>query len=139
MKESNQITLLAYGDTIFDLPIEKILSNHVQNQNDITVLVRETDHPIDSDLAWEKDDVKFSKYPHAFDDYNGKLGVSAFYIISPQPFDITLCKSYTEWFELIQHFNNSGKKIGLFKLDEGFIKDLGTPERYLNYIQNDNY
>ncbi|MDA8816755.1 NTP transferase domain-containing protein [Schleiferiaceae bacterium] len=140
MKDSNQITLLAYGDTIFNLPIEKMLSSHIQNQNDITVLVRETDHPIDSDLAWEEDGVKFSKYPHTFEYYHGKLGVSAFYILSPQAFDINLSEEFTEWFELIQYFNNSGiKKIGLFKLDEGFIKDLGTPERYINHIQNDNY
>ena len=136
MNISNEISYLAYGDTIFDLPIENILSSHIQNQNDITVLVRDTDHPIDSDLAWvDAGDVKFSKYPHTFNDFTGKLGVSAFYILSPQSFDTSLSKEYKEWFELIKYFNDSGKKIGLYKLDEGYIKDLGTPSRYLNYIR----
>ena len=140
MNMSNEISLLAYGDTIFDLPIESILSSHIQNHNDITVLVRDTDHPIDSDLAWtDTGDVKFSKYPHKFSDFSGKLGVSAFYILSPRSFDISLSEKYSEWFELIKFFSTSGRKIGLFKLEEGYIKDLGTPERYLNFTKNDNY
>ena len=139
LNQCDQITLLAYGDTVFDLPIEDMLSSHIQNQNDITVLVRETDHPSDSDLAWvEGGNLKFSKYPHTFNDFSRKLGVSAFYILSPLSFACSLSAEYTEWFELIQYFNSSGKKVGLFKLNHGYIKDLGTPERYLNYIQNDN-
>ena len=59
-----------------------MLSSHIQNQNDITVLVREIDHPSDSDLAWVEDcDVKFSKHPHTFNDFVHKLGVFAFYIL----------------------------------------------------------
>ena len=38
---------------------------------------------------------------------------------------------YTEWFELIQYFNNTVSQVGLFKLDYGYIKDLETPNRYL--------
>ena len=136
MNMSNEISLLAYGDTIFDLPIDNMLSSHIQNQNDITVVVRDTDHPIDSDLAWIDAGVtKFSKYPHDFNDFSGKLGVSAFYILSPQSFDISLSMEYSEWFELIKYFNDSGKKIGLYKLDNGYIKDLGTPLRYKNFLK----
>ncbi len=136
MNMSSQITLLAYGDTIFDLPIKNMLSSHIQNQNDITVLVRDTDHPVDSDLAWiDKGVVKFSKYPHSFNDFSGKLGVSAFYILSPQTFDTSLSRKYSEWFKLIMYFNDSGKKIGLYKLDNGYINDLGTSLRYKNFLK----
>lgn len=46
-----------------------------------------------------------------------------------------LSEVFPEWFELLQHLNEIGKKIGLFKLADGYIKDLGTPERYLNFTK----
>ena len=140
MKDSDQTTYLAYGDTIFNFPVEDMLKYHINQQNDITVLVRDSDHPRDSDLAWEVgDSVGFSKYPHGFDDFSNKLGVSAFYILSPMAINPSLSEVFPEWFQLLQHLNEIGKKIGLFKLGEGYIKDLGTPERYLNFTKNDNY
>ena len=135
MKISNQITLLAYGDTIFDLPIKDMLSYHLKNQNDVTVLVRPTDHPIDSDLAWTSNgSVCFSKYPHNFVDFTEKLGVSAFYIIEPAATKNVNCNDFSDWFGIVQHLNNSGKKIGIFELKKGYINDLGTPLRYNNFL-----
>lgn len=140
MNDSNQITYLSYGDTIFDFPVDDMLQYHLNQKNDITVLVRETDHPSDSDLAWKVgDSVRFSKYPHGFEDFSHKLGVSAFYILSPMSINSNLSEVFPEWFQLLQHLNEIGKKIGLFNLAEGYIKDLGTPERYLNFTKNDNY
>ncbi len=140
MKHSDEITYLAYGDTIFNFPVSDMLKYHIDQKNDITVLVRDTEHPSDSDLAWKVgDSVRFSKYPHNFDDYSNKLGVSAFYILSPMAISADLCKDFPEWFQLLQHLNETGKRVGLFKLAEGYIKDLGTPDRYLKFTQNDNY
>lgn len=77
--DSGKITYLAYGDTIFDFPLGDMLKYHIDQRNDITVLVRDTDHPSDSDLAWNVGNIlRFSKYPHGFDDFSNKFGISAF-------------------------------------------------------------
>lgn len=142
MKNTNQTTILAYGDTIFKFPVSEMLHSHIEDLNDISVLVRDTDHPSDSDLAWsENGTVKFSKYPHDFSNFAGKLGVSAFYIISPRVLDQINHEDFSDWFRVVEHLNQGGKKVGLFRLKQGFIKDLGTPDRYYRFIKeqkNDN-
>ncbi len=93
-------------------------------------MVGETDHPFVMDLTWsEVGVVKSSKSALVLNDFIGKLCFSVFYIFSPHSLNISLSKENWVWLVL---FKNS-RKTDIYELDEGYIKDLGTPSRYLNF------
>ena len=137
MKVSPDTTFLAFGDTIFNFSISDMLSFHLNEKNAITMLVRKTDHPEDSDLAWYSSrGLELSKYPHNFIDFTNKFGVSAFYILAPYVLNRISHSDFPDWFTIVQQIKRIKKKIGIFELKNGFISDLGTPNRYTKFIIN---
>lgn len=139
LKLSNETTFICYGDTVFDLPLDEMVQFHRKRESRITILCRKTDHPEDSDLVWYNNSkIQGSKYPHSFNDFSDKLGVSAFYIVEPHSiarsaFDEINC----DWFSfLIRQIESNDKGIELYELKSGMIKDLGTPIRYMNYLKH---
>lgn len=137
LKLSKETTLICYGDTVFDLPLDEMLEFHRKKESCITILCRRTDHPEDSDLVWYSNSkIQGSKYPHLLNDFSDKLGVSAFYIVEPQSIARS---SYVDincdWFSfLIRQIKSNTSRIELYELKTGMIKDIGTPNRYMNYL-----
>jgi D,D-heptose 1,7-bisphosphate phosphatase len=128
----DDIFLVVYGDTLFNIDIERFQKFHNLNKADITLYLHPNDHPYDSDLVEINDEnrvTKFHNYPHNENVFYPNLVNAAFYIINKN--SIVNINLEIGEFDLAKHlFPKLIYKLKILGYNSSeYIKDCGTPER----------
>jgi histidinol-phosphate phosphatase family protein len=125
--------LVVYGDTLFDIDVEAMLTRHRATMAEATLLVHPNDHPEDSDLL-EVDGtgcvIAFHSHPHPPTALLANIVNAAFYLVerslmtryrdNPVPSDFAR--------DFFPRALKNGHRIHGYRSYE-YIKDLGTPTR----------
>jgi len=130
--------LLIYGDVMFNMNLERLIQFHKKKKSVCTLVVRSTDHPIDSDLI-DIDDKKRIKRiytkPHDQNRYYRNLAFTGICVMSKK-----ILKHIKRGVKAdLGHdiFPNLVDKERLYAYKSAeYIKDIGTPER-LDAVQMD--
>ena len=125
--------LVVYGDTLFNLDVERFVARHIESQADATLFLHPNDHPQDSDIVEIDDDGwvrRFHPYPHPAGGFLPNLVNAAFYVIEKralEPYrDTTVPSDFGK--NLFAAMLADGARIKGYASFE-YIKDLGTPKR----------
>ena len=126
--------LIVYGDTLFDIDIEKFYKFHIKDTNTTaTLFLHPNDHPHDSDLVEIDNNNRitfFYPYPHDKNKFFRNLVNAAFYFINK--------KSLIKWKNNKQMLDFGKDIFPSLLLDNQilmgynspeYIKDCGTPKR----------
>jgi D,D-heptose 1,7-bisphosphate phosphatase len=132
--------LVIYGDTYFDVDLNKLWSFHIDRNADTTLFLHPNDHPQDSDLVEIDQYLKVTEihtYPHPDHQWHQNLVNAALYMFNKtaligmklplQRPDIAK-NLFPKMLEL-------GKSLYGYVSTE-YIKDMGTPER-LDCVEQD--
>ncbi|MGY3494944.1 HAD-IIIA family hydrolase [Bradyrhizobium sp. USDA 4502] len=125
--------LVIYGDTLFDVDLERFWQEHLKRQAVATLFLHPNDHPFDSDLVEideERRVTRFHPAPHPIDGCLRNLVNAALYVIEkssiafwrdvPAPSDIAR--------DLFPAMLDAGAPLRGYVSYE-YIKDIGTPKR----------
>jgi D,D-heptose 1,7-bisphosphate phosphatase len=125
--------LVVYGDTLFDVDLNKFWNTHINNGAEGTLFLHPNDHPHDSDLVEINENgnvTAFHSKPHAVGALMRNLVNAALYVIE---------KKLITNYEPAEGISDFGKDLFPEMLSKGhklqgyvsfeYIKDLGTPER----------
>lgn len=129
---SDDIFLLVYGDVIFDIDIDRMLSFHHEKKSEATLFVHPNSHPFDSDLVLVDEEDRILSFDSKHNNrtyYYDNLVNAGFYILTKS--------SLIEYKELVKvdlekevfrslYTDNRG--IFAYRSTE-YIKDVGTMER----------
>lgn len=133
MEELEETFLVVYGDTLFDVDLDRFLRFHQTMRSAASLLVHPNDHPEDSDLVELDDEQKilaFHNYPHPTQSWYPNLVNAAMYFV--QKSTLTEYKSWTPPLDfakdLFPRMIREGKALAGYVSSE-YIKDIGTPER----------
>jgi mannose-1-phosphate guanylyltransferase / phosphomannomutase len=138
----NETFLVLYGDVISNINLNELIKFHKRKKASVTLVIHKTDHPEDSDIVQIKKNKQVNKLIHKPGNNNfGNLGNAAMYVLEPKVFKY-LPKGKSDFIKDIfpKMIENKEKVFG-YETNE-FIKDLGTPRRfievqqYLNNIKN---
>lgn len=124
---------VVYGDTLFDLDVEHMISEHVVAGADATLLLHPNDHPADSDLVEIDRDgwiTAFHPYPHDHGRNLRNLVNAAFYIVEKRALEPWAGKMGVGDFakHLFPAMLTEGARLKGHVSFE-YIKDIGTPAR----------
>lgn len=132
LKECREDFFLVFGDTIFDIDLERMLRFHREKGAAVTLLAHPNAHPYDSDLILREEDGRVTgilgkKDPRDFDYHN--LVNAAFFVISPRalegldaPVRLDMEKG------LVAGRIREHGDVYAYVTTE-YIKDAGTPDR----------
>lgn len=139
----NKITddfLLVFGDTIFDININRMLQFHLKNQSIATLFVHPNSHPYDSDLVVVDDKnrvIEIDSKNNKRDYFYHNCVNAGFYILSPK---ILLYFSEPQKLDLekdiLSNLIKKNEAVYAYKSSE-YIKDVGTVDR-IAQAGNDN-
>jgi len=124
---------VSYGDTLFDLDLDRLWKWHEQHGAEVTLLLHPNDHPQDSDLV-EMDRagrvLAFHGYPHPEGLLVRNCVNAAFYILEKTALSAYPVPEGKLDFgkELFPRMVTEGCRIFGYESRE-YIKDMGTPER----------
>lgn len=133
----NEDFLLINGDIIFDIDIHKFYNYHIKNRGSATLFTHPNSHPYDSALIEVDDRHKVTRWLHKEDErtwYQNRVN-AGLHIISPNVFSefISLKKRDLDR-DILKPLIKKGK---LFAYDSPeYVKDMGTPERYFEVIED---
>lgn len=117
------------GDVMTTLDVTALLLSHFSSGAAATVVVRETDHPHDSDIIQMAEDGKALRFFSKKDPHKeGNLGSAGVCILSPGLLDRIEAPCNLEG-DLIASLIGSGEDVRCF-VSADYFKDMGTPERY---------
>ncbi len=133
--------LVVYGDTLFDINIEKFEKFHFSKKSaSASIFLHPNTHPYDSDLVEMNDFhevIKFHPYPHKANKWLPNMVNAAFYLINtkrlvnfqniPKPSDFGK--------NLFPKMLKEKHKIFGYVSPE-YIKDVGTPDRYAKALSD---
>jgi histidinol-phosphate phosphatase family protein len=131
--------LVLYGDTLVDMDFRRMLAFHQTKQADLTLFAHPNDHPHDSDLVevdseWRVTAVR--PYPHPEGSEYRNLVNAALYVMRR---DLLACTGEEGVIDIAKHalprWLQEGKQVFAYRGD-GYIKDMGTPER-LQKVEGD--
>jgi histidinol-phosphate phosphatase family protein len=126
--------LVVYGDTMFDIDLNRFELFHNQDPNiAATLFLHPNDHPADSDLVQLDQSgyiSQFHPYPHPKDALLPNLVNAALYLLNTKNFkkfiDFPSPSDFAK--NLFPHMLSTGELILGYSSPE-YIKDAGTPER----------
>ena len=125
--------VVIYGDVFTTLDFEKFLKFHRAKKSQATLLVHETDHPQDSDLAAiDKNNRIYRFYisPHKKPVTDTNLSSAAIYLLEPEILKFLPKKTPSDFLEdffplLLK------KKLRMYGYNSSeYTKDMGTSKRY---------
>ncbi len=127
--------LVVYGDIFLDFDVSRLTRAHLARGADClaTLLVRESDHPWDSQLVVAGEDGRVEEF--VFEQEEGKrypnLGNAAFYACNRRLLEyIPRNKPSDFGRDVFPHALERGEEIFSCRLEPGgFVRDMGTPER----------
>jgi histidinol-phosphate phosphatase family protein len=125
--------LMIYGDTLFNIRIDRFIAAHLTAKADATLLLHPNDHPHDSDLV-ECDAsgriTRFHSYPHEEGRWLPNLVNAAFYAVEKRALrdwqDFSRPSDFAK--DLFPAMVDAGAHLHGYCSFE-YIKDLGTPKR----------
>lgn len=124
--------LVIYGDTLFNIDVDRFLAKHAESGADATLFLHPNDHPFDSDLVEMQDGriTAFFPKPHPPGALRPNLVNAAFYVVDKQALE--RWRGFPTPADFGQDLFPAMLKEGAFL--QGFnsfeyIKDLGTPKR----------
>lgn len=124
--------LVLYGDTLVDLDFCRMLAFHAAKQADLTLFAHPNDHPHDSDLVEVGRDWRVTAvhpYPHPEGSEYRNLVNAALYVMRR---DLLAGQWPGGAIDIAKHaiprWLREGKAVFAYRGD-GYIKDMGTPER----------
>jgi histidinol-phosphate phosphatase family protein len=130
--------ILAYGDCIFDIDIQRMFSFHKNKNACATLFAHPNSHPYDSDLLLINGDGKVNGILEKNIPRNGwydNMVNAGFYILNADVCDeITKGKTVDLEKEILANLILQGKVYGYISSE--YIKDAGTPER-INEVADD--
>ena len=131
-KEDIDDTLVVfYGDVMNEINIDRFLDYHKKKRADATLVVHKTDHPHDSDIVELNEDMSIRRLHHKpGSDKYGAMGNAACYIVEPVILDYLPAGKSDFIKDVFPDMLEAGLRLYGYKTDE-FLKDMGTPERYL--------
>lgn len=130
-QELKEDFLVLYGDVLFDIDFERLLTFHRSKASQATLVIHPNDHPYDSDLVATDESGKviaFHPKPHPEEAYYRNMVNAAMYVLSPAIFPY-LQKDVPADFgkDIFPHIINHLSVYG-YNTPE-YIKDMGTPKR----------
>lgn len=131
--------LLLNGDVIFDINIERFYTAHKKNKGLATIFTHPNDHPYDSGIIITDDSQKVLNWLHKEDDrkwYKNRVN-AGIHIISTNLLDMfTEPKKIDLDRDILKTLI---EKEQLYTYDSPeYVKDMGTPERYQEVIDDIN-
>jgi len=122
-----------YGDTLVQFDLNKIWSFHTERDADFTLFAHPNDHPHDSDLLSCDSDGRVTRlmpYPHPEGSNFRNLVNAGLYMMNRNLLAAlpSLGSSYDIAKHALPFWISSGAKLFAYRGD-GYIKDMGTPER----------
>jgi len=135
----NEQFLVLYGDTYFDVDLNRFWSFHQKGRSDASLFLHPNDHPQDSDLV-ELDShskvVKIHGYPHDGVWYRNLVNAALYILNRSSLVDIEINSDRPDIAkDLFPLMVDSGKSLYGY-LSTEYIKDMGTPKR-LNDVEQD--
>jgi histidinol-phosphate phosphatase family protein len=125
--------IVLLGDILLDYPINKLISVFERQSKDALVVVRETDHPEDSDVFQVDPSgkiMKFSHYPHNNPLSEGvHLGLTGLYVFKKRFIQNIPKNRFIDIWELFDRDYAKNSKIDLHFTFNRF-KDIGTNKRF---------
>ena len=122
------------GDTITDIDFSEFVEYHKRIGNLVTAVVRQTDHPHDSDIV----KVEGSKVTKFFDktlkDKEGNIAIAGIFVMNKKALEKTTIKHGNLERDVIAPLIEKGHVTAF--LSEAYMKDVGTFER-LEKASND--
>jgi mannose-1-phosphate guanylyltransferase/phosphomannomutase len=126
--------ILVYGDLMFNFDFKRLLQYHKFKGGVATLVVHPNSHPYDSDLVELDEDqrvVSFKLKPHPPDLVYSNLVNAGVYVLSPEVFSFMKSGVYSDFAQdFFPYLLSKGVNIYGFRSPE-YIKDMGTPDRYL--------
>lgn len=126
--------LVVYGDTLFNIDLERFAAFHRGKGGAASLMVHPNDHPEDSDLIEVDADQRilgFHSYPHPPEAFVPNLVNAAMYVMRREGLR-TLIPDLEEYCDLAKHvfplMVQRGAEIYAYNSPE-YIKDTGTPDR----------
>lgn len=122
---------IVYGDVLFNIDLNKLLSYHKKNKADATLVVFETEHPEDSDILVMQNEKVVSIIHKPGNRKFGNLANAALYIFEPKCFaEIPSTGTYNLDKDLLPRLIEKGFAVYGYKIKDGeYIEDAGTPVR----------
>ena len=122
-----------YGDTIFDVDLQRMVLFHCENNADATLFVHPNDHPYDSDLVDMDTDNRVRNFfikPHPDHLISRNIVNASLFVFSPTVLNYIPVgeKCHIEK-NVLPICLTAGLKVFGYKSFE-YIKDMGTPDRY---------
>lgn len=133
LPELGERFLVAYGDTLLNINLDRLWDYHAGQSADATLVVHPNDHPSDSDLIELDADnrvQRMHKVPHAEHEYLANMVNAALYVIDRDSLVPWLGEAGRLDFarDLFPRMLEAGCRIVGYRTRE-YIKDMGTPER----------
>lgn len=120
-----------YGDVINNVKLDSVLKEHKKNHALCTLVVRESDHPEDSDLInFDKQQkvTMFTPKPHNQTQGFGNCGIM---IMNKSIVDNLPDKEKIDFMkDIIPYCINKNRAYVYILTESEYVKDVGTPERY---------
>lgn len=125
--------LVLMGDVLFSDDLSASWLNFISKSADIGVVIRETNHPEDSDLVELTPNGKLksiSKYPHEFLKQDGNYyGMTGIYMLSSNVIKEPLNKGLKDLTQILARSVRDGyKSVPIHGI--GIFRDIGTVERF---------
>ena len=124
--------LVVYGDVFIDFDLREILGAARDHEAMATLLVRESDHPWDSDLV-VVDGRRVTGFIRAGDarDYPRNLANAAMYVVDRRVVELMPTGEKLDWVkDVFPAAMAAGLPLEVHEFSgTGFLKDMGTPQR----------
>lgn len=134
--------IVCMGDALFNINIDKMLKFHESNNSLATMLTHPNSHPYDSDLIISNNNYKVLRIDNKNNSrtFYYKNNVNAgFFIINSKALNyFDKLKKVSMEGDFINSLLYNGENVFAYKSTE-YIKDLGTPERYYQALDDIKY
>lgn len=124
--------LVVYGDTLFDIDLDRFWAFHEHSGADGSLFLHPNDHPFDSDLVKldaEQRVLAFLPYPRAEDDYQRNLVNAALYVLDRRLFASGVPAGLQDFGkDFFPQCLSAGFSLRGYVSPE-YIKDIGTTKR----------
>lgn len=125
--------LVLYGDLFVDLDCRPLLDFHGKHSADATVVVRETDHPQDSDLA-RVEGGRITGIFRSKEKSAGNLACAALWVVRPALLELIPADQPSDFAkDIFPRALSRGRELAAYKTGQT-LADIGTPERMRDFL-----
>ncbi|MBI4423768.1 MAG: NDP-sugar synthase [Elusimicrobia bacterium] len=121
--------LVVYGDLYVEMDCGRLLDFHAGHAGAATIVARETDHPLDSDLLRTEGDRITAFYRAKAGQPHGTLGCAAMWVLRPRLLERIPADRPTDFGrDVFPEAAAAGETLMAYRTSEAVL-DVGTPER----------